>query len=313
VLLGGSGALLAAPLEWRARRSDARVGVALVYHAVGEPGGDARRELLPALAATLFEEQLRYLTSRYTLVPASALLEATSNRGIGGRFPVAITFDDDLRSHVDFAAPLLARVGATATFFLSGSSPDGSNRFWWERLQEAFDRGLDPPRVKAGPARPTIHELAREIEALPADRIDTLDARLRAMVGPDPPDAGLRSDDVAGLVSDGFEIGFHTRRHRRLPGLTDEELAQAMREGRAELEAIVGHPLTTIAYPHGRSDERVAAAARAAGFIFGFTGEGRPVAPDGDPLLLGRVSPSYSSVGELAFDVARAIAAPSRR
>ena len=65
---------------------------------------------------------------------------------------MAITFDDDLRSHVDFAAPLLARVGATATFFLSGSSLDDPNRFWWERLQEAFDRGLDLPSVGDGPA-----------------------------------------------------------------------------------------------------------------------------------------------------------------
>jgi peptidoglycan/xylan/chitin deacetylase (PgdA/CDA1 family) len=314
VLLGASGTVLAAPVERRARRSDARVGVALVYHAVGEPGGDLRRELLPALAATLFEEQVRYLASRYTLVGASALLEAASNRRAGEPFPVAITLDDDLRSHVGVAAPILRRTGATATFFLCGSSLHGPHRFWWERLQEAFDRGLDfPDGGDGGPGRASIHDLAREIEALPADRVDAVDDRLRAIVGPDPPDAGLRTDEVAGLVGEGFEVGFHTRRHRRLPGRSDEELGAAMQEGRPDLEAIVGRPLTAIAYPHGDADERVAAAARAAGFAVGFTGEGRAVARDGDPLLLGRVSPSYASVGELAFDVAAAIAGRSRR
>jgi peptidoglycan/xylan/chitin deacetylase (PgdA/CDA1 family) len=306
-LLAAAGLTLAAPVERVARRSAARAGVALVYHRVGDPPGDFSRELLPALGSRLFAEQVRYLNERYRLCPASRLLEAASERRVGEPFPVAITFDDDLRSHLDIAGRILARAGAPATFFLTGASLHGPHRFWWERLQEARDRGIDvTPLGIAGP-RADVHELGRAIESLPPRRLQKVDAALRRLVRPDPVDAGLRAEHVAALVADGFEIGFHTRRHHRLPGLAAAELDAAMVEGRAELEAAAGATLTTIAYPHGRADERVAAAARAAAFAAGFTGAPGPVTPASDALLLCRVSPSYTSVGELAFDVALAV------
>jgi peptidoglycan/xylan/chitin deacetylase (PgdA/CDA1 family) len=281
--------------------------VALVYHRVGDPPGDLSRELLPALASRLFAEQVRYLSSRYRVVPASRLLEAASERRRGEPFPVAITFDDDLRSHVETAAPILLRAGAPATFFLTGACLRGPHRFWWERLQEARDRNLDLGPLGIGGPGADVHEFGRAIEALPPRRIDELDATLGRLVGADPPDAGLRAEHVAALVADGFAIGFHTRRHYRLPGLSAAELDAAMVEGRAALEEAAGGSLTTIAYPHGRADGRVAAAAQAAGFSAGFTGTPGPVTPASDPLLLCRVSPSYASVGELALDVALAV------
>jgi len=306
-LLAASGSAVAGSLERAARRSAAHAGVALVYHRVGDPPGDLSRELLPALGSRLFAEQVRYLSARYQIVPASRLLEAASERRAGEPFPVAITFDDDLRSHVETAAPILARAGAPATFFLTGACLRGPHRFWWERLQEARDRNLDLSPLGIGGPGADVHELGRAIEALPARRIDELDQALRGLVGPDPGDAGLRAEHVAALAADGFEIGFHTRRHHPLPGLTAAELDAAMAEGLGELEEAAGGKLTTIAYPHGRADERVAAAARAAGFGAGFTGVPGPVTPESDPLLLCRVSPSYASVGELAVDVALAV------
>jgi peptidoglycan/xylan/chitin deacetylase (PgdA/CDA1 family) len=320
VLLPALGLPIAHLLVRIARLSGRGVAVALVYHRIGDPAGDPRRELVPALGTELFAAQVRHLAAGYRLVAASELLAARSERRRGERFPVAITFDDDLSSHLDAAAPILSAAGAAATFFVCGASLHGAHRFWWERLQAAFDEGVDLSALDL--REKTIHDVGRRIQALAPHARDAVDARLAELVGPDPQESGLRGEALRRLHASGLEIGFHTRRHDALPALGDAELAEAMRAGRSELEDVVG-PLRTISYPHGLADARVAAAARAAGFEAGFTGVPAAVTSRSDPLLLGRVSPSYASVGELAFDVAwtlcraafsgRGPASPARR
>jgi peptidoglycan/xylan/chitin deacetylase (PgdA/CDA1 family) len=302
---------LAAVTERVLRFSGRRVGLAVVYHSVGDPQGDPRRELVPALGTRLFAAQLRHLNDRYHLVSASELLEATTRRRRGQRFPATLTFDDDLRSHAEVALPILRELGLAAAFFVSGSSLDGPFTFWWERLQLAVDRGLALPEIlqRSGPAegRDDIHRLGRRIEAMAAEERDTVASDLAALVGPDPPEAGLRAADIQVLADAGNEIGFHTVRHDPLPTLDDQALRRAVRDGRSLLEEVIGQDVTVIAYPHGRTDERVAEAARAAGYTIGFSGAPEPVRPTSDPLLLGRFNPSYRSVGHLAVQLARAL------
>jgi peptidoglycan/xylan/chitin deacetylase (PgdA/CDA1 family) len=136
---------------------------------------------------------------------------------------------------------------------------------------------------------------------------DRVSERLLELAGPDPPESGLRRSDVEALAAAGFEIGFHTRRHDRLPELPDDELADALVTGRAELAAAAGADTRVIAYPHGRSDPRVAAAARSAGFDIGYTDLPRVVKPGDDPLLLGRLLPSFLSVGRLRSQLAKVL------
>ena len=58
--------------DLRCRWSSKRAGLALCYHAVGDPAGDPERELVPPLGTRTFEAQLRHLRARYRLVRASA-------------------------------------------------------------------------------------------------------------------------------------------------------------------------------------------------------------------------------------------------
>lgn len=287
------------------------MGIALVYHRVAEVPGDPRRQLVPAMGVALFATELRHLASRYRLVTGSELPRAAADRGPGEPFPIAITFDDDTRSHVDLVAPLLRSHGATATFYLTGASLQDGSPFWWECLQTALARGADLSRLGLRAARDgeSIHEIGREIEGLHPEARDRIAATLRRLAGPQPPDEGLRRRDVEALAAAGFEIGFHTRKHYRLTDLEEEALSRALCEGRDDLESVSNRrpAVTSIAYPHGAADARVAAAARKAGFLTGYTGRHDIVMPGDDSLLLGRLSPSYRSLGELAFDIASAI------
>ena len=299
---------LGAPLAlvglWVLRLSGAKAGVALMYHGVETQEGDATVELVPAIAVGVFERQLRHVRRRYEVVPADELLTAVAARRRGRRLPVAITFDDDLSSHLRVALPVLARVGTPATFFLTGSSLAGPHSFWWERLARALG-GPAPDLVLAVAGSPdaTVEELGKRLTALQGAERDAVEERLAHFAGPDPSDAGLRATDVRVLVDAGMHVGFHTRRHESLPSLTDEALERALRDGRDELEAIVGSPLRLVCYPYGHADARVADAARRAGFEAGFTTR-RGAATGGlDPLLLPRLGPSHRSAGAFAVQL----------
>jgi peptidoglycan/xylan/chitin deacetylase (PgdA/CDA1 family) len=299
------------------------VGLALVYHAVAEQSGDPR-QILPPHGADLFAAQLGHLRRHYQVVPTRELPTAVSRRRRGHRFPVAITFDDDLPSHSAIAAPLLRREGLPATFFLSGASLSQPFAFWWERLQRAVDSGVaDASLVPAGAGfgadldlsrgSDQVRPVAEAVERLPFRERDGLAGALAARVGPDPEDAGMRAAQVRALAEAGFEIGFHTRHHHQLPLLGNSELEDAMVEGRTELASAAGVDATSIGYPHGKADGRVASAARAAGFLLGFTVRRAPVGEDSDPLLLPRIQPTHASLGHFALELVRTLArSPTR-
>jgi peptidoglycan/xylan/chitin deacetylase (PgdA/CDA1 family) len=120
-------------------------------------------------------------------------------------------------------------------------------------------------------------------------------------------DDGLRADDVQSLVAAGFDVGFHTLRHDLLPALPGKALERALDEGHDALAAVVGTRLDLISYPYGKADERVADAARAAGFLLGFTTGRSPVTPKTEPLLVPRIPPAMSP-GKTALRLARAVA-----
>jgi peptidoglycan/xylan/chitin deacetylase (PgdA/CDA1 family) len=307
--------LIAWALDMLMRWSRRREGLVLVYHRVGARES-REHHLVAALDVGLFEAQLHHLKRRYRVVPASELVAASRARRRGQRLPVAVTFDDDLPSHVHIAMPILRRTGVHATFFLTGASLSAPFGFWWERLQVAHDQGLlDAVELKewAGTSdvaaeAPGIRSVARAIEAMPSERRERIADALLERLGSDPPDVGLRAADARTLADAGFEIGFHTLRHHPLPELDDESLRRAMRAGRSELEALLPAPIAMISYPHGKADGRVAGAAREAGYRFGFTTIATAVRDNTDPLLIGRLYPSYDSPERFAFDAAVTLA-----
>ena len=287
-----------------------QLAVALLYHKIDERPGDPSAEIVPALARSLFEAQLRYLAAYYDVVPASRLLAATRARRRGRRFPVAITFDDDLPTHVSFAAPALETLGVRGAFFVCGASLETPHAFWWETLQRASDTGVDglhdlvhayaDEASVTAPGEPRLRGLAAMIEEMPAVRRDALVRELETRIGT-PATATQLSVAEVGALATAHEIGFHTRRHESLDLLDDSALERAVRDGRAAVEAAAGSEVRMIAYPHGRADARVAAAAGRAGYEVGFGGGWGPARATTDPLLIPRVSAPPSHVPSFAL------------
>jgi peptidoglycan/xylan/chitin deacetylase (PgdA/CDA1 family) len=75
--------------------------------------------------------------------------------------------------------------------------------------------------------------------------------------------------ELAALAERGWEIGSHTRTHPKLTQLSEPELTDELRGSRQQCSEALGFECTTIAYPYGDVDARVAQAAERAGYLAG--------------------------------------------
>jgi peptidoglycan/xylan/chitin deacetylase (PgdA/CDA1 family) len=304
---------LAAIAEQRARRSTRRVGIVLVYHRIAEASGSPALELSPAVGRSAFRREVAYLSRRYRIVAPSEIPASMASRKPGERLPVAITFDDDTRSHLDEAAPVLEAHRVVGGFYVGGWTLHGALPPWWESLQLAVDHARIPGGLL--PADQTAAALARKpgairllgalVEGLEPDVLQVVRQELAAATSDLARDQGL-DERALRVLAAGHELGFHPPAHDRLQPLGDEQLAAALTAGRADLERVIGKPLRSIAYPHGSADARVADRARAAGYELGFAGSNRAACATDDPLLLPRLDPWHTSLATFAATLAAA-------
>ena len=75
---------------------------------------------------------------------------------------------------------------------------------------------------------------------------------------------------VEALAESGIEIGSHGCHHPHLPDLDDDRLREELWSSRERIRARLGR-CDVLAYPFGEWDERVAAAAAAAGYSYAFS------------------------------------------
>lgn len=73
-------------------------------------------------------------------------------------------------------------------------------------------------------------------------------------------------DELRELRAVGWEVGSHTRTHPHLTELEPDTLADELARSRQDCERALGAPCTSLAYPYGDLDDRVAAATEAAGY-----------------------------------------------
>ena len=77
--------------------------------------------------------------------------------------------------------------------------------------------------------------------------------------------------ELADLQANGWEVGSHCATHPRLTQLDGERLATELHGSKVEIEHRLEVPCRSVSYPYSDVDDRVAAAARAAGYQAGAT------------------------------------------
>ena len=101
----------------------------------------------------------------------------------------------------------------------------------------------------------------------------------------------MSGEQVKALAASGYvEIGGHTLTHPRLSKLTPEQQAHEIQENKRQLEALLGHPLLSFAYPYGDMNESAKEQAITAGYRFAVATNSGPKAMHHDPFQIRRIA-----------------------
>ncbi|MCX0437465.1 polysaccharide deacetylase family protein [Aeromonas veronii] len=108
---------------------------------------------------------------------------------------------------------------------------------------------------------------------------------------PDTKVSLMSGEQVKALAASGHvEIGGHTLTHPRLSKLTPEQQAHEIQENKRQLEALLGHPLLSFAYPYGDMNESAKEQAITAGYRFAVATNSGPKAMHQDPFQIRRIA-----------------------
>lgn len=212
--------------------------------------------------AAEFEARMRWVKTWFNVLPLS---EAT-DRLFKGTLPkraLAITFDDGYADNEELAAPILKKLGLTATFFIATGFLEGGC-MWNDRITEAI-RGYEADAIDLTPAGLTTYSLATEAVRLESissvltaiknietvRRQATTDAIVKLSGATHSPLLMMRPGQVRNLRALGMDVGAHTVTHPILTRLSASDAFAEMRDSKTELERIVGVPVCLFAYPNG--------------------------------------------------------------
>jgi peptidoglycan/xylan/chitin deacetylase (PgdA/CDA1 family) len=262
-------------------RPRARVPI-LILHRVNDEGDP----FMPSLPTAVFAARMAHIARHYRVLTVEELAERLQE----GRVPrnaLALTFDDGYRDNLTHAAPILKRLGLSATVFLVTGHIDAPQALWFDRLAMAFKTAA-ARRVALGDGRllslGTVGERLTGLDVALAHLKRVSDEersasveRLIAALHPNferPKRLMLSWDEVDTLRRLGFSIGAHTVTHPILSRLSSDRAWDEIHGSKAAIEKALGDPVRAFAYPNGGPNdynETVTCLVRDAGFTCALT------------------------------------------
>lgn len=274
----------------------------LAYHRVSSSIGDRAYMSLPA---EVFERHIRFIKENFEPVPLGEALKAVSKND-RGKIYAAITIDDGYMDNYLYAYPVLKKYGVPATIFLTTDFIGTRHVFWWDRI---FNILLSPG---AKDAKVTIDSKSFYLNSdgfrqtkMTADRLNAflrtknereideiilrLEKQFSEMSKPAPCEM-LGWKEIREMSGNGITFGSHTKTHRNLCLLKDEEVFEELIGSKRKIEKKICSDVTGLAYPFGIFDERVKDIVREAGFGYARTNSGRCNFKDSDGFSLSSIS-----------------------
>jgi peptidoglycan/xylan/chitin deacetylase (PgdA/CDA1 family) len=270
-----------------ARLLSVNAAAVIMYHGVCQ-GSKLPADIDFHLAPRDFERQLRFLTSRYRVVPLSELL-AKLREGARLNKEVVLTFDDGYRNNLTCAQPILARYHAPFSVFVTTAYIGSEEWLPLNLLYGLWSAGkVAPDEVTR--LRTRIRNSSREDAR---DLIRDLANRVREEQLPDDDSFAMLSwEQVRELAERGAEIGSHTETHCSLAAEPADRRRQELAASKRTIESRLGTPVALFAYPYGKQpqvDPAFGSLVRECGYQCAITVEEGLVTPRSDPFRLPRV------------------------
>ena len=241
----------------QARNQTRRLAILIYHRVLAAP--DPMRDY--DVDAATFRAQMAHIGRFFNVLPLSESAVRLSE----GTLPaaaVSITFDDGYRDNATVALPILRELGLPATFFISSGYLNGGVMWndavieWVRNLPDGdidlTTHGVGIRSLNDAHARATLAtDLLKSLKYLEySRRISTVEKLTAGCAVP----SGLmmQPEEVRLLSRSGMEIGGHTRTHPILARLPDEDARGEIEGGKADLEAIIGKPISMFAYPNGK-------------------------------------------------------------
>ena len=278
------------------RKSRAGVPV-LMFHNVGhQPETDYLPGHMKVSEAKL-RRLLKYLRrGGYRTLTLGQLGEALAKGDVPDD-AIVLTFDDGYMDNHDVLLPILKEFDCTATVFVQTGPMKGRlnwlHHYFWllhrngpHAVGEAMAERIDRPHLSEdlrslpsgdGPAEYDLKRLLKyEVAAEDRDRI--LAEVFEAEGGDDAELARavyLGPEECRALDAAGVELGAHTVNHLILSSLEPTRQRKEIEGSLRDLEAWLGHEVTSFAYPYGRTwdyDKDTLAILKELGFRCAITG-----------------------------------------
>jgi peptidoglycan/xylan/chitin deacetylase (PgdA/CDA1 family) len=240
----------------------------LAYHRVVDLDAAGFDTFGPNVSATpaAFAAQMDFIRRRFNVVCARDVTAWLDGKGSLPPHPALITFDDGYRDNFDHALPILCQRNMPALVFLTTNHIGQAEPFYWDLMAYCFQHtsrdDADLPLLgwqqwRDEQSRTAImRRWLAALKAVPEEEKREAVRQLPEALGVSVPKdafAGLclSWDQVRVMAAAGVDMGAHTQSH---PVLTRVSLEQARREAagsKARIEAEIGRPVTTFAYPNG--------------------------------------------------------------
>jgi peptidoglycan/xylan/chitin deacetylase (PgdA/CDA1 family) len=304
----------------------AKGAMVLRYHSVSDDPSWRREYVQSSLvtAPPVFDRQIEYLKAVYEIVPLDAIVDRLHDGASPPTNWIAITFDDGYADNAVFATPILAKHGATATFYVTTGAVGDEALMWTVRLRRAIMRsGRESVRLPFLDSRSVdlrtdatremaIKMLTGILKRSTEEELQSGMEQIVTACGGDVPlerPIMMTWEQMRGMRAAGMTIGGHTVHHYNLPCQSDDVVRREVGTSKRMIEEALGEEIRHFAYPNGRTsrhfDDRAAAAAADAGFDSAVTSLNGPASTLYSPFCIPRLGivPRDSDLVRLAADI----------